>query len=182
MLIAILTALEPIEHNHRYRLQSMTSNCHIPNCHTFYQIGTLFSKLSHFFPNCHTFCLFCFIIVQKQYLLGECSQIVTLFTVILGKNCDNLRLWTVAYISLQAITYSICYSQQRSLCSIGYNLQHIPASAGHNQGAMVRCGVKDPRLTFFVKNLLKVQFFVKHRIFVKNIILLSKIVFFCPKF
>jgi len=56
------------------RLQSMTSNCHTPNC--------------------HTFCLFfvLLLLVQKWTNLGKCSQIVTLF---LGKKCHNLRSWTV---------------------------------------------------------------------------------------
>ena len=55
----------------------------------------LLALLQSMTSNCHTFCLFWFIIVQKWYLLGKCSQIVTIFCSFLGKKCDNLRSWTV---------------------------------------------------------------------------------------
>ena len=61
-------------------------NCHtfFPNCHIFFPNCHIFSKSSHFFP-------FCFIIVQKWYLLFKCSNLSHFF-------CDNLISWTVLYL------------------------------------------------------------------------------------
>ena len=60
---------------HKNPVQSMTSNCNTPNC--------------------HTFCLFCFIIVQNSIFLVNVPKLSHFFAVFLGKKCDNLRSWTV---------------------------------------------------------------------------------------
>ena len=77
-----------------WHIQPMTSNCDTPNCHTFSKIVTLFP-------------FFCFIIVQKWYLLDECSQIVTFFWSFFWKKCDNLRSWTVWIIQYD-IANKVC--------------------------------------------------------------------------